>query len=95
MNLSMKQKWTHRHRGQTCGCQGGGGWGMEWKFGVSSCKLLSMEWMDNGVLLYGTGNYGQYLGTNHNGKEYCKKNVYINICITESLCCAAEINTTL
>ena len=25
MNLSMKQKQTHRHRGQTCGCQGGSG----------------------------------------------------------------------
>ena len=27
MNLSTKQKQTHRHREQTCGCQGGGGWG--------------------------------------------------------------------
>ena len=25
MNISMKQKQTHRHREQTCGCQGGGG----------------------------------------------------------------------
>ena len=24
MNLPMKQKQTHRHRDQTCGCQGGG-----------------------------------------------------------------------
>ena len=24
MNLSTKQKKTHRHREQTCGCQGGG-----------------------------------------------------------------------
>ena len=23
INLSMKQKWTHWHREQTCGCQGG------------------------------------------------------------------------
>ena len=23
VNLSMKQKQTHRHREQTCGCQGG------------------------------------------------------------------------
>ena len=29
MNLSTKQKWTHRHREQTCGCQGGGGLGEE------------------------------------------------------------------
>ena len=27
MNLSMKQKQTHRYREQTCGCQGGGGEG--------------------------------------------------------------------
>ena len=25
MNLSLKQKQTHRHRDQTCGCQQGGG----------------------------------------------------------------------
>ena len=30
MNLSMEQKQTHRHREQTCGCQGGGSWGEEW-----------------------------------------------------------------
>ena len=27
MNLSTKQKRTHRYREQTCGCQGGGGVG--------------------------------------------------------------------
>ena len=30
MNLSMKQKQTHRHREQTCGCQGGGEWAGGW-----------------------------------------------------------------
>ena len=29
MNLSTKQKQTHRHRQQTCGCQGGVAWGRE------------------------------------------------------------------
>ena len=29
MNLSMKQKQTHRHREQTCGSQVGGGWGRD------------------------------------------------------------------
>ena len=29
MNLSMKQKQNHRHREQTGGCQGGGGWGRD------------------------------------------------------------------
>ena len=30
MNLSMKQKQTHRHREQTCGCQGEEGVGEGW-----------------------------------------------------------------
>ena len=30
MNLSTKQKQTCRHRGQTCGCQGGEKVGTEW-----------------------------------------------------------------
>ena len=30
MNLSTKQKQTHRHREQTCGYQGGGGVGEGW-----------------------------------------------------------------
>ena len=46
MNLSTKQEQTHRHREQTCGCQREGG-GMDWEFGVSRCKLLHIEWMDN------------------------------------------------
>ena len=29
MNLPMKQKQTHRHREQTCSCQGGEGWGRD------------------------------------------------------------------
>ena len=29
MNLFMKQKQTQRHGEQTCGCQGGGGWGRD------------------------------------------------------------------
>ena len=50
------------------------------------------------ILLHSTGDYIQYPGINHNGKGYkkytnIKKNVFI--CITESLCCIAEIGTTL
>ena len=29
INLSTKQKQTHEHREQTCGCQGGGDWGRD------------------------------------------------------------------
>ena len=95
MNLSMKQKQTHRYREQTCDCQGGEGVGgqMDWEFGISRCKLWYIGWINNNVLLYSTGNYIQYPVINHNGKEY--ERICIYMCITESLCCTAEINTTL
>ena len=42
MNLSTKEKQTHRHREQTCGCQGGeGGSGKDWELGTHRCKLLT------------------------------------------------------
>ena len=48
-NISTKQEQTHRHREQTCGCQGGRirgiRGGMCWEFGVSRCKLLHVEWI--------------------------------------------------
>ena len=47
-----------------------GGGGMNWEFGVSRCKLLYIEWINNKVLLYSTGNYIQYSVINHNGKEF-------------------------
>ena len=87
MNLSMKQKQTHRHREQACGCQGGekrrkDGGGMDWEFGVSRCKLLYIEWISNKVLLYSTGNYIQYPEIKHNGKDYAKECIYLHNCIT-------------
>ena len=50
---------------------------MEWEFGVSRCKLLSIGWINNKDLLYSTGNYIQYPVINHNGKEYEKECVYM------------------
>ena len=96
MNTSMKQT----HREQTCGCQGeeADDVGMDWEFGISRCKLLYIEWINNKVLLYSTGKYRVI---KHNGKEYEKECVYMyhvhicNIYIAESLCCTIEINTTL
>ena len=69
-----------------------GGRGVDWDFGIGRGKVLPLEWINNKVLMYSTGNYIQYPATNYNGKEY-KKNVCMYI--TESLCCAAEIGTTL
>ena len=39
---------------ETCGCQrGSGGSGMDWEF----AKPLPLEWINNEILLYSTGNY--------------------------------------
>ena len=78
MNLSTKQRQTHRHREQTCGPPRGRGSGgaVDWEFGVSRCKLLCIEWINNKVLLYSTENYIQHLEINHNGKEYKKECIY-------------------
>ena len=46
------------------------GGGMEWVVGVSRCKLLYMEWINNKVLLYSIENYIQYPTINHNVKEH-------------------------
>jgi len=55
--------------------------------------LLHLEWINNKVLMYSTGNYIEYPMINHNGKESFKKNIHK--CITESLYCTAETGTTL
>jgi len=55
---------------------GGGGW--DWEFGISRCKLLYIEWKNNQVLLYGTGNYIQYSVINHNRK----KSIQSHVCVT-------------
>ena len=107
MNLSMEQKQNYKHRKQTCGCQEGGDWGRnEWEVGVRRCKLLYIEWIKKKVPQgpTSTRDYIQYPVINHNGKEYIKKEyvcvcvcvyIYIYIYKTESLCCTAEINTTI
>ena len=41
--------------------------------------------------LCSTRNYIEYPVINHNGKEYYK----VSMCLTESLCCTAEVGTTL
>ena len=65
MTLSTKQKQTHRK--QTCGFQGGGS-GMDFEFGGNRCKLLHLDWIDNNILLYGTGNYIESPGIDCDGK---------------------------
>ena len=49
---------------------------MDWEFGISRCKLLHIEWINN-VLLYSTGNYIQYPRINHHEKEYKKECIHV------------------
>ena len=71
VNLSVKQKQTHRHREQICGSQDRGGrGGVDWQFGVSRHKSLYIEWTNTKVLLCSTGNYIQYPVINRNGKAH-------------------------
>ena len=67
------------------------GRGMDSESGVSSCKLLYREWINNKVLPNSTGNSSQYPVISQNGKEGEKEYVYI----IEPLCWTAGINTTL
>ena len=83
MNLSMKQKWTHREIDLRWPSREKGRGRMGLKFGISRCKLFYTEWIKNKVLLYSSGNYIRYPGINHNGNKYEKE----YICITESHFC--------
>ena len=60
----MEQKQTQRTDLLPRGWGGGGG--MAWEFRISRCKLLSVGWINNMVLLYSTWNHV----VNHNGKKY-------------------------
>ena len=65
MNISMKQKWTHRHREQIRGAKG-----QE----VREGKIESLGLADANdhriVLFYSTGNYIQHPVIIYEGKEY-------------------------
>ena len=46
---------------------------MDWGFGIIRCKLLQLGWINNRVLLNGTGNCVLYPVVKHYGKEYEKE----------------------
>ena len=62
---------------------------LDWEFGISSCKLLYIEWLTKRSYWITQGIKCPVI--NHKGKEY-EKNVHI--CITKSFCCTAKIETT-
>ena len=51
---------------------------MDREFGVSGCELSDIVWLNDKVLLYGTGNYIQHPVINHNGKKYERECIYFN-----------------
>ena len=61
--------------------------------GVGKCKLLHLEWIDNKVLMDGTGKLYSLSRDKPQWKRILEKDVCM--CISESLCCIAEIGTTL
>ena len=68
MNLSTEKKQIHGHGEQTCACQEGGlEGGRKWDCGVSSCKLLHLEWISNEILLYSPRNYNCSPVIEHDG----------------------------
>ena len=88
MNHREMRKLTDKEK-KLVVAKGGGGVGMSWETGVSRCKLLHTEWINNKFLLYSIGNCNQYPEISHNGKEYLKDCIYVYINAT--LYCAAEI----
>lgn len=84
--------------------------GMDWEFGISRCKLLCIGRIHNRVLLKSTGSYTQYPVVKCNEKNtdmHACTGSYVqypvikcnekntDMHVTESLCCTAEMNTTL
>ena len=53
--------------------------GKDWGFGISRCKLLYTERINNKVLLCSTWNNIQYPVIKHNGKEHEKEYIYIKL----------------
>ena len=54
----------------------GSGRELDWKFGISRCKLVCIKWINKKALLYSTGDYIQYPVINHSGKDN-EKRIYI------------------
>ena len=72
----LRNKKTRRHKGQTCGCQGGGGGGEGWpgSVGSAAANWLCPGWINNKAPLRSPGSHSQHLVINYTGK---KKNKHI------------------
>ena len=88
-DLSKKQKKTMDIEGRLVFASGKGEErGTDKEFGVSSCRLLHLERMGDGVLPYGIGNFAWCLELEKKKKNGC-------IWMAGSLCCTADTEGTL
>ena len=63
MNLSTKQKQTHRLENRLVVVKGlGGGSGIDWEFGVGRCKPLHLEYINKILLYTAQGTISNFLG---------------------------------
>ena len=76
MNLSTKQKQSHRHREQTYGCQGGER--MDRESGVSMCKLTFRKDKKEGPAIQHKEIYSISSDKPY-GKEHKKERIYMYI----------------
>ena len=52
---------------------------MDRELGVGGCTVLHLEWINNEVLLFRTGNHIQSPGVNSSGREYKRVQVRIKL----------------
>ena len=93
MNFFTKQKEPHRHRKQTLLPKGKGSGMINQEVGINIYTLLYIKQITNKDLLYSKEKYTQQFVITYKRKESEKEDMYV--CITESLCCTPETNTTL
>ena len=88
MNLFTRYKWTHTQGTNVLlPKEKGGEGGINQEFGIG--RHTPIYKINNKDLQYSTGNYTQQIIINYNGKKG-----YIT-CVSESLCCTSETDTTL
>ena len=69
--LYETNKQTHIHREHICVCQGGGrkGEGYNGNMVLPNVNYYYVDWINNKILLYSTGNYIQVPVINHTRKK--------------------------